>query len=131
MNVFRLASFGIEMLLLRNDLNSLPNYLGFLTGMSKFFKWLKKDKQEEESPVDKKSPLLTSDEQVNSELELIKNDNSIISESSATPNPKAQPETTKTTQDLEPKDYTRQASESVLATIEKKKTYKQSRTCRQ
>jgi fused signal recognition particle receptor len=123
MNVFRLASFGIEMLLLRNDLNSLPNYLGFLTGMSKFFKWLKKDKQEEESPVDKKSPLLTSDEQVNSELELIKNDNSIISESSATPNPKAQPETTKTTQDLEPKDYTRQASESVLATLENKNPY--------
>jgi fused signal recognition particle receptor len=118
MNVFRLASFGIEMLLLRNDLNSLPNYLGFLTGMSKFFKWLKKDKQQEESPVDKKSPLPTSDEQVNSEPELLKNDNSIIDESRANPNQKAQPETTITMPVLKPKDHDESLPEQVSATLE-------------
>jgi fused signal recognition particle receptor len=118
MNVFRLASFGIEMLLLRNDLNSLPNYLGFLTGMSKFFKWLKKDKQQEESPVDKKSPLPTSDEQVNSEPELLKNDNSIIDDSRANPNQKAQPETTITMPVLKPKDHDESIPEQVSATLE-------------
>lgn len=44
------------MLLLSTDINSLPNYLGFLTGMSKFFKWLKKDKQQEESPSVAEAP---------------------------------------------------------------------------
>lgn len=106
------------MLLLRNDLNSLPNYLGFLTGMSKFFKWLKKDKQQEESPVDKKNPIQTSDEQVNSEPELIKNDNSKIDESSANPNQKAQPKTTETTPDLEQENHTEQAPEPVTVKLE-------------
>jgi fused signal recognition particle receptor len=123
MNVFRLASFGIEMLLLRNDLNSLPNYLGFLTGMSKFFKWLKKDKQQEESPVDKKSPLLTSDEQVNSEPEIIKNDNSTIDESSANPNQKSQPKTTETTPDSEQKNHAEQVSEPVTVILENNRSH--------
>ena len=54
-----------------NYLNSLPNYLGFLTGMSKFFKWLKKDKQQEEPSVVVQVPLPTSIEQVNSEPGII------------------------------------------------------------
>jgi fused signal recognition particle receptor len=102
MNVFRLASFGIEMLLLRNDLNSLPNYLGFLTGMSKFFKWLKKDKQQEESPVDNNPPLQTTDEQVNTESELIKNNSSESSASMTKTDEKTQPEHTSITSLLEP-----------------------------
>jgi fused signal recognition particle receptor len=102
MNVFRLASFGIEMLLLRNDLNSLPNYLGFLTGMSKFFKWLKKDKQQEESPVDNNPPLQTTDEQVNTESELIKNNSSESNVSMTKTDEKTQPEHTSITNLLEP-----------------------------
>lgn len=64
------------MLLLRNDLNSLPNYLGFLSGMSKFFKWLKKDKQQEESPVVNDAPLQKTDDQVDSKPDSLKNDSS-------------------------------------------------------
>ena len=45
------------MLLLGIHVNSLPNYLGFLTGMSKFFKWLKKDKQQEASLDDENTPI--------------------------------------------------------------------------
>jgi fused signal recognition particle receptor len=44
--------------------------------MSKFFKWLKKDKQQQESPVVNEAPLETTDEQVNLEQESIKNDSS-------------------------------------------------------
>lgn len=62
------------MLLLWTDLNSLPNYLGFLTGMSKFFKWLKKDKQQEESSVVNDTSLPNADEQVDSKPEILKND---------------------------------------------------------
>jgi fused signal recognition particle receptor len=64
------------MLLLRNDLNSLPNYLGFLSGMSKFFKWLKKDKQQEESPVVNDAPHQKTDDQVDSKPDSLKNDSS-------------------------------------------------------
>lgn len=92
------------MLLLRNDLNSLPNYLGFLTGMSKFFKWLKKDKQQEESPVDNNPPLQTTDEQVNTESELIKNNSSEFNASMTKTDEKTQPEHTSITSLLEPHD---------------------------
>jgi fused signal recognition particle receptor len=118
MNVFRLASFGIEMLLLRNDLNSLPNYLGFLTGMSKFFKWLKKDKQQEESPVDTKAPIQSTDEQENSEPKLIKNDNSESNKPILKPDEKTPTEETKTTNILEPKIHTQKATESDLTVKE-------------
>ncbi len=49
--------------------------------MSKFFKWLKKDKQQEESPVVNEIPLQTTNEQVNLKTELIKNDSSASNES--------------------------------------------------
>jgi fused signal recognition particle receptor len=48
--------------------------------MSKFFKWLKKDKQQEESPVVNEVPVQSANEQVNSEPELIKNENSASNE---------------------------------------------------
>ncbi|MFQ3190142.1 MAG: fused signal recognition particle receptor [Paraglaciecola sp.] len=114
MNVFRLASFGIEMLLLVNDVNSLPNYLGFLTGMSKFFKWLKKDKQQEESPVDIKASIQSTDEQGNSEPELIKNDNSESNKPTSKPVEKIQSEETKTSSTLEPKIHTQKAIKAGL-----------------
>jgi fused signal recognition particle receptor len=44
--------------------------------MSKFFKWLKKDKQQEESPVVDEAPLQTTNKHVNSEPELIEKNNS-------------------------------------------------------
>jgi fused signal recognition particle receptor len=66
-----------------NYLNSLPNYLGFLTGMSKFFKWLKKEKQHEEPSVVDQAPIQTTIEQVNLEPESIENDNSISTTSTS------------------------------------------------
>jgi fused signal recognition particle receptor len=50
--------------------------------MSKFFKWLKKDKQQVEPSVVVQVPLQTSSEQVNSEPKIIENDNSTTSPSS-------------------------------------------------
>jgi fused signal recognition particle receptor len=47
--------------------------------MSKFFKWLKKDKQQVEPSVVVQVPLQTSSEQVNSEPKIIENDNSTTS----------------------------------------------------
>lgn len=102
------------MLLLVNDVNSLPNYLGFLTGMSKFFKWLKKDKQQEESPVDNKASIQSTDEQGNSEPELIKNDNSESNKPTSKPVEKIQSEETQTSSTLEPKIHTQKAIEAGL-----------------
>jgi fused signal recognition particle receptor len=113
MNVFRLASFGIEMLLLRNDLNSLPNYLGFLTGMSKFFKWLKKDKQQEESPVDKKPSIQTIDEEVYKESEFINHNNSKSSQSITKTDAITQSEQTNSTDPLPPQVHTQGGAELV------------------
>jgi fused signal recognition particle receptor len=113
MNVFRLASFGIEMLLLRNDLNSLPNYLGFLTGMSKFFKWLKKDKQQEESPVDKKRSIQTIDEEVYKESEFINHNNSKSSQSITKTDAITQSEQTNSTDPLPPQVHTQGGPELV------------------
>ena len=111
------------MLLLRNDLNSLPNYLGFLTGMSKFFKWLKKDKQQEESPVDKKPFIQTTDEQVNKESDFIKNNNSesskLITKTDETPQPKQ----TNSTIPLAPQVDTQKGSETGSAVIENNHSY--------
>ena len=44
--------------------------------MSKFFKWLKKDKQSEESPVVNDPSVQKTDEQADSEPELLKNNSS-------------------------------------------------------
>ena len=101
------------MLLLRNDLNSLPNYLGFLTGMSKFFKWLKKDKQQEESPVDKKPSIQTTDEQVNTESEFINNNNSKSSQSITKTDAITQSEQTNSTDPLPPQALGRFTSKMV------------------
>jgi fused signal recognition particle receptor len=125
MNVFRLASFGIEMLLLWNDVNSLPNYLGFLTGMSKFFKWLKKDKQQEESPVDNKALLQTTDEPVNSGPDAIKNNSSEINETITKSVEKTPPAVTKTTTTPEPEIHTEMALEANTTTLENNHSYKQ------
>jgi fused signal recognition particle receptor len=89
------------MLLLRNDLNSLPNYLGFLSGMSKFFKWLKKDKQQEESPVVNDAPLQKTDDQVDSKPESLKNDSSANIDSTPLIDEITQPEQVKIEKDLE------------------------------
>ncbi|MFT6988802.1 MAG: fused signal recognition particle receptor [Paraglaciecola sp.] len=56
--------------------------------MSKFFKWLKKDKQQEESPVVNEVPVQSANEQVNSEPELIKNENSASNELMSKPDEK-------------------------------------------
>ena len=101
------------MLLLRNDLNSLPNYLGFLTGMSKFFKWLKKDKQQEESPVDKKPSIQTIDEEVYKESEFINHNNSKSSQSITKTDAITQSEQTNSTDPLPPQVHTQEGPELV------------------
>jgi len=88
------------MLLLRNDLNSLPNYLGFLTGMSKFFKWFKKDKQPEESPVVNEVPTQATDEHLNSEPKSIKNNDFTSNESTLEINKEIQLEETNAARNL-------------------------------
>ena len=111
------------MLLLRNDLNSLPNYLGFLTGMSKFFKWLKKDKQQEESPVDKKPSIQTTDEQVNKESEFINNNNSESSQSITKTDEITQSEQTNSTDPLPPQVHTQRGAETGSTAIENNHSY--------
>ena len=106
-----------------NYLNSLPNYLGFLTGMSKFFKWLKKEKQHEEPSVVDQTPIQTTIEQVNSEPELIENDNSISTTSTsnepiAKPNGITQPQQTVTTTSSESTIHTQRTSKIEPSTIE-------------
>ena len=106
-----------------NYLNSLPNYLGFLTGMSKFFKWLKKEKQHEEPSVVDQTPIQTTIEQVNSEPELIENDNSISTTSTsnepiAKPNEITQPQQTVTTTSSESTIHTQRTSKIEPSTIE-------------
>jgi fused signal recognition particle receptor len=118
MSVFRLASFGIEMLLLWNDLNSLPNYLGFLTGMSKFFKWLKKDKQQEESPVVNEVPLQTTIKHVNSGPDLIKNNSPDPHESTAQHSKATQAEQAKTVSNIKSNTQIQKTSEIDFTTIE-------------
>jgi fused signal recognition particle receptor len=54
--------------------------------MSKFFKWLKKDKQQEHPSAVDQVPVQTSNEQVNSEPKLIEIDSSNSSSNSSTPN---------------------------------------------
>ena len=111
------------MLLLRNDVNSLPNYLGFLTGMSKFFKWLKKDKQQEESPVDKKPSIQTTDEQVNTESEFINNNNSESSQSITKTDEITQSEQTNSTDPLPPQVHTQRGAETGSTAIENNHSY--------
>jgi fused signal recognition particle receptor len=100
-----------------NYLNSLPNYLGFLTGMSKFFKWLKKEKQHEEPSVVDQAPIQTTIEQVNLESESIENDNS-ISTTSTSNVPIAKPNEITKPQQIE----TMASSESTIHTQKTEKT---------
>ena len=69
--------------------------------MSKFFKWLKKDKQQEESPVVNDTPLQTTDEQVDSKPEILKNDGSGYIDSTPPVEEITQPEQNKTSSGLE------------------------------
>jgi fused signal recognition particle receptor len=91
--------------------------------MSKFFKWLKKDKQKEESSVVNEVPLQTADEPIISESELIKNDSSDNDTSIAKPVEKAQSEQVETTSDFELSPPTYKAIESGPAKIENNYSY--------
>jgi fused signal recognition particle receptor len=86
--------------------------------MSKFFKWLKKDKQQEESPVVNEQPLQTTIKHVNSEPELIKK-NSPDSREPITKHSKAtQDEEAKTLSHIESIDQTEKTSETDATIIE-------------
>jgi len=91
--------------------------------MSKFFKWLKKDKQQEESPVVNEAPLQTADEPINSEPESIKNDSSDNNKTIAKPHEKVQPEPAETTHNFESVVPTNKNSETDHLTSENNYSY--------
>jgi fused signal recognition particle receptor len=106
-----------------NHLNSLPNYLGFLTGMSKFFKWLKKEKQHEEPSVVDQAPIQTTIEHVNLEPESIENDNSISTTSTsnvpiAKPNEITKPQQIETMASSESTIHTQKTAKTEPLTVE-------------
>lgn len=71
--------------------------------MSKFFKWLKKDKQQEESPVVNEVPVQAADEPVSSEAESIKNNSSVTTDLITKPSAENQPEQAIIASESEPK----------------------------
>jgi fused signal recognition particle receptor len=91
--------------------------------MSKFFKWLKKDKQQQESPVVDKASLKAADEQVSLEPELIKNNSSFSNASTIETNEKTQSEQAKTPSDSKPKTIDYKGLETDSSTIENNHSY--------
>jgi fused signal recognition particle receptor len=91
--------------------------------MSKFFKWLKKDKQQEESPVVTEAPLQTTDEPVNSESTLIKNNNSESHGIVTTPDETTQPKLTEPTDASESKPHINKEVEADSPTLENNHSY--------
>lgn len=87
--------------------------------MSKFFKWLKKDKPQEESSVVNQDPLQTTMEQENSDSELIKNDHATPNELISKSNENTQPEQSKQSNDLEPHNQTQNMADNNLYPKEK------------
>jgi fused signal recognition particle receptor len=94
--------------------------------MSKFFKWLKKDKQQEESPVVYEVPVQSINEQVNPEPESIKNNSSVSNEFVTKPNEKIQLEQVIAPIDAEPNTTNHVTSETVQATLENDYSYNNS-----
>lgn len=91
--------------------------------MSKFFKWLKKDKQQQESPVFNDVPLEKADEHVNSELESIKNVNSTYDSSIVNPNEFEQSKQAATINDLESDTHIQKTLETDSLKIENSRSY--------
>ena len=91
--------------------------------MSKFFKWLKKDKQQQESPVVNDVPLEKADEHVNSELESIKNVNSTYDSSIVNPNEFEQSKQAATINDLESDTHIQKTLETDSLKIENSRSY--------
>jgi fused signal recognition particle receptor len=94
--------------------------------MSKFFKWLKKDKQQEESPVVNEVPLQTADKPVSSEAELLKNDNSVAKDLIINPSEDNQSEHNTSANEFEPEDPTHNESGASLSPIENNHSYTES-----
>lgn len=91
--------------------------------MSKFFKWLKKDKQQEESAVVNDTPLQTTDEQVDSKPELLKNDSSDNIDSTPLTNEIIHSEHIQTEHDLEGEVHINRASEEDSTELENNYSY--------
>ena len=91
--------------------------------MSKFFKWLKKDKQQEESPVVNEAPIQTTNEQVNLEPKLIKNSNSVIDEAMAQSKQSPLIEHSNTANNLETNNHIQSDTESNSTKIENYYSY--------
>jgi fused signal recognition particle receptor len=91
--------------------------------MSKFFKWLKKEKQHEEPPVVDQAPIQTTIEQVKSDPESIENENSISTTSISNvpitkPNVITQPQQTETTKSSESTIHTQKTTKIEPITVE-------------
>lgn len=91
--------------------------------MSKFFKWLKKDKQQEESPVVNDAPIQTTNEQENSAAELIKNGNSDVKESIVKTHEETQTEKIKKENDFESSVHIQKEPEIDSTTIQNDHSY--------
>ncbi|WP_339719268.1 signal recognition particle-docking protein FtsY [uncultured Paraglaciecola sp.] len=91
--------------------------------MSKFFKWLKKDKQPEESPVVNDTPLQKTDEQVNSQPELLKNNSSENDTSTLPIDEITQQETVESRDDLDAPSPIPKALKEDLASFENIRSY--------
>jgi fused signal recognition particle receptor len=86
--------------------------------MSKFFKWLKKDKQQEESAVVNEVPLQMTDEQIKSDSKSIENNSSASSKLITEPDEEIQREQTNTPPEIQPEIHTHKALETSSAKIE-------------
>jgi fused signal recognition particle receptor len=91
--------------------------------MSKFFKWLKKDKQQQESPIVNEDLLQTADESVSSESELIKNNSSDNNETLAKSHQNTPLELTETVNSLESNANIYEALETDSVIIENNYSY--------
>ncbi|WP_299073606.1 signal recognition particle-docking protein FtsY [uncultured Paraglaciecola sp.] len=93
--------------------------------MSKFFKWLKKDKQQQESSVDNITPDQTADEQATLESKPTKNESSPIESTIATSHNSLQQEPPKSSTEFEPQKPITPEVEAVSTTKENIHSYKE------
>ena len=91
--------------------------------MSKFFKWLKKDKQQEESPVVNQDLPQMTEGQVNSEVNSIKNNSSSDEQSTPKYNEETQPEHIQKTSDSAALLHIQKALETDSAELENNCSY--------
>ena len=91
--------------------------------MSKFFKWLKKDKPKKESPVVNDVLPQMTEEPVTPVAKSIENNSSSEAELTVKHNKEIQPEQAKSTPDIEPNSFIKKEVETSLTELENNKSY--------